>query len=715
MTTLPSYPWRVAHLAALWAYGVAQPVFSMLEGNPEFLVVRGSTRTDVAVFAIALGLVPPLLVVGVEAIAGLASTTLARALHIVAVWCFSFLAALQLVRLFDPEQPIALLLPMIPAGIAALAYMRWRPFRSFLSISLVLPLLGLLAFVTTVPLAVDDRQGMDVEVRSRTPVVLVVFDEFPVSSLLRADGSLDGVRYPNFARLARESVWYPRATTVHASTTQAVPAILTGLHPRQGQLPTLTDHPTNLFTLLGERYSIRAAEQATRLCPVRYCPRTRDSVAFLDRERGLLYDTYVAYLHRVLPGQLRGQLPPIGQRWGGFGSAPGDDVRELVLGALDADDLNAAFARTRGRKAAQYQEFLQSLRTPSARRDLYFEHSVLPHSPWSFLPSGREYGDALWVEGIESDWVRWGPSARLVEQGLQRHLLQVGYVDLLVGQLLNRLKNVGLYDRALLVVTADHGAGFTPGGYLREVDREGLADIAAVPLFVKYPGQQRSRIDYRGAKTIDVLPTIADVIGVRIPWRVDGHSLRARPIERRVAVAGASTGTFSASVEAVAHDVGATARRNASLFGEGADSLYRLGPHKRLIGRPIESLSVSRRGGGRIHIDNVDQFEDVRTSSAFVPARIIGRIEDETVRAGSPLAIAVGGRVAVTTSAFEWGGAVAFATLVPESSFSDGQNVVDVYAIDTSGGDVRLRLLGGTPHAAQLESAGIDTKAVMRP
>ena len=54
---LPSYPWRLAHLTALWAYAVGQPVFSMLKGNPEFLVVRGSTRTDVIVFALLVALV----------------------------------------------------------------------------------------------------------------------------------------------------------------------------------------------------------------------------------------------------------------------------------------------------------------------------------------------------------------------------------------------------------------------------------------------------------------------------------------------------------------------------------------------------------------------------------------------------------------------------------------------------------------------------------
>ena len=196
---LPSYRWRFAHLAALWAYGVGQPVFSMLKANPEFLVVRGSTRWDVMVFSLLLVVVPPLAVVATEALASLFSYTLAGALHILAIWSFSFLAALQLVRLLDPERGAALLLPMVPAALAAIAYLRWRAFRSFLSVSLVLPLIGLLGFVATVPLAVDDAAGANVPVTTRIPVVLVVFDEFPVSSLMRADGSLDTVRYPNFA------------------------------------------------------------------------------------------------------------------------------------------------------------------------------------------------------------------------------------------------------------------------------------------------------------------------------------------------------------------------------------------------------------------------------------------------------------------------------------------------------------------------------------
>ena len=206
----------------------------MLKGNPEFLVVRGSTRADVVLFALLLAFAPPLLVVLGEAVIGLVWALLSRALHIAAVWCFGFLALLQLVRMSEPERAVALLLPVLPAAALAFAYMRWNAFRSVLSISVVLPVLGVASFVASVPLAVKDRPPVDVAVRTSTPVVLVVFDEFPVSSLLRADGSLDAVRYPSFASLARDGVWYPRATTVHEFTTQAVPAVLTGKVPGPG-------------------------------------------------------------------------------------------------------------------------------------------------------------------------------------------------------------------------------------------------------------------------------------------------------------------------------------------------------------------------------------------------------------------------------------------------------------------------------------------------
>jgi hypothetical protein len=700
---LPSYPWRFAHLAALWGYGVSQPIFSMLKGNPEFLVVRGSTRGDVIAFALILAFAPPLVAVGVAAAVSIVSRTLGRTLHIVAIWCFALLAALQLVRLLAPDEVVTLLLPMLPATLAALAYLHWNGFRTFLSISIALPMLGLLVFVVTVPLAIDDAEGADIRIATPTPVVVVVFDEFPVSSLLGPNGAIDAVRYPNFARLARAATWYPHATTVHEHTTQAVPAILTGISPHRGELPTLADHPRNLFTLLGERYRLHVTEVVTRLCPVRYCPQAEVRPPALDRERGLFYDVGVGYLHRVLPKSMRGDLPPIGDRWGGFGDN-GDRTSQLLLGATDPGDVDLAVQRNGTDPRSSFLSFVRSIRAEAPARSLYFEHVELPHTPWRGLPSGRQYGNSDTIDGIyEDSWNQWTTDSWQVDQALQRHLLQVGYTDKLLGDLLSRLKATGLYDRALVVVVADHGESFQPGGSRRLVTRDNLAEIAGVPLFVKYPDQHRGRRDPRVAKTIDIVPTIADVLGVHIPWTVDGISLRAESRDRTVTVSRRAGGVVSGNIEDVEARVLAIARRNAALFGEGGDSMYRIGPHAELLGRSVQGMQRRAVTGARVVLDGAGLFAEVHSSVGFVPARVVGELVGKTPPVGAALAVVVNDRVAATTQVFSVDGRKRFTAMVPEGVFHDGGNDVEIYGVAGQGQHVTLAHLGGTGTSSRYE------------
>jgi len=696
---MPSYRWRFAHLAALWAYGVSQPVLAMLKSNPEFLVVRASTRVDVVVFTLLVTLAVPLLVVGAERLASALHPAIGNALHVVGIWAFAFLAGLQVLRPMHPDGNPMLLLPLALASVAAVLYLRVRPFRTFLSISVVLPIIAAIGFLATIPLATDDREAADVQVENPVPVVLVVLDEFPLSSILRADGSIDAVRYPGFGELSRTSTWYRGATTVHDLTMQAVPAILTGLVSQPNALPTLADHPDNLFTLLGERYAIRAEEQVTVLCPSRYCPLARRQVPIADRFRGLLYDVSVGYLHGVLPRSMRANLPAIGERWNGFGDPAEIPVKQRVLGARDFEAWLRAGKGSHDPNDRVFARFLSGLSQTGRRPSLHFVHLVLPHEPWTWLPSGDAYNGVVRVEGLRDDWSRWYSNRLLVAEGLQQHLLQVGYTDRLVGLLMQTLRRTPLFDRALVVVAADHGISFYPGRRPRHVDRGNLPDIAGVPLFVKYPRQRTSVIDDRDSKTIDILPTIADVLGVQIPWRVDGRSLRARPIKREVSVATTSGDPLEADANVVHAGVLATARRNAALFGEGDDSLFRLGPFKELLGRKVASLPTTVPAQEAVRLDDAKSFADVGFAGV-VPVRVAGQVT--TGAAATPetaLAIAVNGRVEAMTRALALDGRTRFVALVPERSFHKGRNAIDVYSVRRSGDRLRLTLLGGTASA----------------
>ena len=360
--------------------------------------------------------------------------------------------------------------------------------------------------------------------------------------------------------------------------------MLTGRNPKAGELPTLSDHPENLFTLLGERYAMNVVEPVTRLCPSRYCPDEQRTVPWADRFRGLLYDTGVAYLYRILPRDLRSELPPIGDRWGGFGE--GDSgTRERLLGAIDTQDVNVALEHEDHRPRTEFRKFLAGIERGQPSRTFHFAHLMLPHVPFRLLPSGREYGNASSIDGILDDAFNdWSRSQWLVDQALQRHLLQVGYTDRLIASLVRRLERLGLYEHALVIVAADHGQSFVAGGSRRYVTAENVWDIASVPLFVKYPGRNAGRVDLRRATTVDLVPTVANVVGIELPWPVEWpHSLLgSRVYGGFPSVASGSRGLFRGLGDP---GVVATARRRTQRSSaRGATRCLRSGRIRRCSG-----------------------------------------------------------------------------------------------------------------------------------
>src|SRR3954462_2236822 len=56
-----------AHLAVLWSFAFAKPLFDVLADSPDFFVARGNTGGDIVIFAIAMIVIPPTLLVLVEA------------------------------------------------------------------------------------------------------------------------------------------------------------------------------------------------------------------------------------------------------------------------------------------------------------------------------------------------------------------------------------------------------------------------------------------------------------------------------------------------------------------------------------------------------------------------------------------------------------------------------------------------------------------------
>jgi hypothetical protein len=543
------------------------------------------------------------------------------------------------------------------------AYARWRAARLFLGYSIVVPVVGLLWFVNGLPTLTDEAEAAQVRIASPAPVVFLLLDELPASSLMTRSGEIDAVRYPSFARLARESTWYRNATTVHEWTSDAAPSIVTGRVIRSSKLATADNYPESLFTLLGGSYALDVHESyATKLCPEELCPREHESS--LSSGVDLFVDSIRLWVARSLPRSMSEEVVPVHY--------------DVGLQAESATSLH------------EFDAFLDEVSGMRGDQVLAYSHLLLPHAPWRFLPSGDEY-DFHGMDGwLASE--HWGDDPWPVLQGYQRHLLQLEYTDRQLGRLLRRLDGRGLWDRALVVVVADHGVSFRAGEGRRPLTADNLADIVNVPMFVKLPGQRRGGVDDRPARSIDLLPTIADVLGIRLPWATDGRSLLAAPVERDVLVDLRGGKVEHASLAAMIRDRDETLRRKAAAFGEGRDSLYRIGSKRWLLGRDVSRVR-STPSSVEVRLDDAGSFRDVRPGSGFVPARILGRVTAGRLEPGTELAIAVNGRVQALTRTLGGRQAGQFRALVPETAFRPGANEVEVFLV---GGEGELVAVGST-------------------
>jgi arylsulfatase A-like enzyme/predicted Zn-dependent protease len=101
---------------------------------------------------------------------------------------------------------------------------------------------------------------------------------------------------------------------------------------------------------------------------------------------------------------------------------------------------------------------------------------------------------------------------------------EIAYVDESLGTLLDRLKRDGVYDRSLIVLTADHGEGLNEHS---ELTHSYLLyeSTMHVPLVLRGPGVAPGRRVPGRVRLVDVAPTVLDALGIPVPADMQGRSL----------------------------------------------------------------------------------------------------------------------------------------------------------------------------------------------
>jgi hypothetical protein len=689
--------WALLELFVLTGFVVAQPLLDVTGKAPDFFLLHRADRGEILAL-IALILVGPALVLWVvEALATLVANERGRRIvHLVLLAGLFAVLALEAGKKVTPLRGKRLALAALIAGAAvALLYDKWSGLKLWLRYLAPAPLVFALLFATTSPsskLIMPSHQS-NVAVPARTdpgrplpPVVMIFFDEFPLNSLLDSKGQVDPAVYPNFAKFASDATWYRNATGIAGFTPTAVPAMLTGKYPTRhlgGAAPVSQVYPDNLFTMFGHYYNLKVSETVTQLCPPARCGQTGSPAGFgqVARETAKLYKDIASPIDVPVDPATIDQNPSAGTT------------------TTNTQDPRALFSNLGQDQAARFGKFLGSINATDAQPTLYFLHVLMPHAPWKRLADGRVYGDPVGRPVTASGL--W-PDA-VTKHNHDRHLMQLAYTDTLVGKLLDRLKSQGLYDKALVLMTADHGSGFSATARSRSLGGGDAPTLVWVPVFIKPPNQTQGRIDDRNWEQVDLLPTVAGIVGLTIPWKVDGFSevgepRRTRtekwwyehPGDRRV-VAGPEN--FKKVLQGVT-DTLTRAHQNGDKglyqFGDTADWVYK-SPWQ--VGRVVGGRSVTAK------MKDWGRFKTVKPGSNPVPSIVAGQVTSGTPPAGSTMVVAIDGKIAGTGSFYpphEGEKAAAFAAMVPDSLFTagPGQPQIQIYLARRAGGSVTFQPVG---------------------
>ena len=668
----------ILHLFGLWGLVIAQPLFSVLAQSPEFFVAHNLGPFQVSLFAVFVVIgVPLFLACGVGLIATV-FPKLRLTLQSGAISVLLLVGALVFLNLATGFKAL-LSIPsaMSVALVGGYFYRKSSEFRGFFGVLAPVAFLFPIYFLFFSPIStlvlVKLRAAPTVsQIDSNIPVVLVVLDELSASSLKSRDNRIDATRYPNLAAVAEQAHWFPNAISAHPSTTWAVPAILTGLEPSWGEVlpPTFFGHPENLFSWLGSSYQMNIFEPVTSLCPPEFCENAQIQKT-VDAQL-VLQDLYVIFAHMVVPPPYNNSLARLDQNWKGF-AEPEDINRVFPKQGVEHQESG----RIKG-----FENFVANIEPGSSTLD--FGHVLLPHAPYEFGRGFSHQGGRL------SELVD-GPSLiddeYLADYIQLLYLHQLGSVDALIGALVARLKTVGKYEDALLIIAADHGVSFAPGGFRRELVVENVPDILNVPLLVKLPNQRSPVLNEQPVLNLDIVATIADVLGPKVPWRNEGRSIFAENYMPNENVVLELRGTGShLDVASISQKLNAEQPKRYSLTESELNASTVSTKYDKLLGMPVEDLN-SVSSDFEIKSEDLADLNFVNLNSGFLPILVRGALLRVPRNFGAQwIAIGLNGKIEAVSPLYDKSddSEKKFRFVLPPKQIKEGRNALDFFLIESS-------------------------------
>ncbi len=406
------------------------------------------------------------------------------------------------------------------------------PFRALaFLIPVYILVFGTGLFLKQTPMLTANDSALSLQGSDKPNVILITMDTVRADHLSLYGYERDTT--PNLRRLAEVSTLYSNAISTSDITLPSHASIFTGLYPSSHGAHHFFNTPSDddlanefadwpktprpladKFNTLAEILSGKGYSTMAVVANPGYLH------YYYNLNQGFNYYDYRSPV--VFLGNLVGRVRPFYLR---------QTIHDLAAWIVPAPDRDNAY-----RRADKINKVVFSLMDKAKEEDnrffLFINYmdahvEYAPPAPYDRLFPGKDETFTLTkFRDLEHEVLNLERDITIKER---QHIVSqydggIAYEDFHIGQLLARLKEAGLYENSLIIVTSDHGEAF---GERNDIEHgtSVYQDQVHVPLIIKYPHNSRKTVIDKYVSGVDLMPTVLDVSGYEIPGDIQGISL----------------------------------------------------------------------------------------------------------------------------------------------------------------------------------------------